>query len=268
MKKVACLGALGVVALLAHCAPPRVETQVATPVAPPAPSADAAVRIEARHFEGTLAELPTALAQAGDALAQVTAKMTKARPDAPPAGNVKLSDLHPSFAKYEGKEGQDFLVGARAKDGTPIAFAYVRVGAPPYDGFFDAVTLLYALCWQATQVVHRLREEAAAALQIVAADLDTMDPVKGQVDKALASPGADPAIVAEMKTLSAMAQGLAVLVAEHAGRLGALVKTEEGLFAATQVPLVKEGLTDGVALVIQAARRLVGLRQDLAGYGV
>jgi hypothetical protein len=237
--------------------------------------ADGTVEHKETHWKGTLDELPAQLGKAGEDLEQVTAKMAKELTDVPPPGQVKLGTLHPSFAKYEGKDGQDFLVGAKNKDGTPIDFKYVRLGAPSYDEFFKTAQEIYAICWQTKQTVHRLREASAAVLKT---NVDASGAVKAQVDKAIGTAGADADIVAELKALSEMAQNLSALVSQLAQKVGKLVQTGEGLVAgaaasltnpkvATHLGLVKEGLTDSIAVIKQSGVLMVDLGKDLTGYG-
>ena len=273
MKTVAARSALALIVVgLAGCDKIPVEMHTTTHVQ----HADGTVEHKETHWKGTLDQLPEQLGKAGEELGAVTAKMAKELTDVPPPGQVKLSDLHPSFAKYEGKKGVDFLAhGNKNPDGSRIEFTYVRLGQPSYDDFFKTAQEIYAICWQTKQTVHRLREASAAVLNT---QVDASAQLKGQVDKALgAEASADADVIAEIKSLSEIAQNLSVLVSQLVGKVSKLVSAGEALVAGAassitnpkviaHLDLVKDGLTDSVKVIKESGTLMVSLGKELTGF--
>jgi hypothetical protein len=236
--------------------------------------ADGTVEHKETHWEGTLDQLPAQLGKAGEELGATTAKMAKELTDVPPPGQVKLSDLHPSLAKHEGKKGADFLVEAKNPDGTPIDFKYVRLGVASYDDFFKTAQELYALVYQTDQTVHRLREESAKVLNT---NVDAQANLKAQVDQALGNGSADAEMVANLKTLQEIGAQLGTLVQQVASKISKLVSTGQALVAgaassltnpkvATHIPLIKEGLGKSISVIKESGSLVVSLGKDLSGF--
>ncbi len=238
--------------------------------------ADGTVEHKETHWKGTLDELPAQLGKAGEELGQVTAKMAKELTDVPPPGQVKLSDLSGGLKKYEGKEGADFLVGAKNHDGTPIDFKYVRLGVASYDDFFKTSQEIYALVYQTKQTIHRLREASAAALNT---KVDAQASLKAEVDKALkADAEAEADVVANVKELSDVASNLSTLVSQIVGKISKLVSAGQALVAGaagsltnpkvvTHLSLIKEGLTGSIKVIQESGTLMVSLGKELTGFG-
>jgi hypothetical protein len=235
--------------------------------------ADGTVEHKETHWEGTLDQLPAQLGKAGKELGAVTAQMAKELTDVPPPGQVALDDLHPSLAKYKGKEEADFLVNAKDDQGKPIDFKYVRLGVPQYDEFFKTAQEIYALVYQTTQVVGQMRQLAA---KINGTKVDTSAEVKANVDKALGG-SADAELGGKLQALAEEAQTLAVLVPQIAQKIGKLVQTGEALVAGAaasltnpkvvaHLDLAKSGLVDSVKVVKESGSLLVAFTKDLTGF--
>ncbi len=235
--------------------------------------ADGTVEHKSSEWHGTLDQLPAQLSKAGAELGEVTAKMAKELTDVPPPGHVELKDLSPSFAKYQGKKGSDFLITAKDEDGKPITFQYVRLGQPSYDDFFKTAQEIYALIYQTTQVVGQMKQIASKLLDT---KVEANANLKASVDKAIAG-NADMAMIADLKEMEEMGATLAVLVPEIANKIGKLVQTGEALVAGAaasltnpkvvaHLDLVKQGLTDSVKVIKESGSLMVDFGKTLSGF--
>jgi hypothetical protein len=235
--------------------------------------ADGRVEHKSTHWEGTLDQLPAQLGKAGQELGDVTAAMAKELTDVPPPGNVELKDLHPSFAKYQGREGCDFLMSAKDPDGTAADFRYVRLGVPSYDEFFKTAQEIHALVHQSTQTVGQLRQLAA---KVQEKDLDPKANLKAEIDQALGRP--DGEHQGRLRLLAEMGGSLGVLLPQVASKLTKLATTGQALV--TQAPtsltnpkviahldLVKKGLVSSIAVIKASGSVLVTFGKDLGGLG-
>lgn len=109
-------------------------------------------------------EMKEALAVSAKELRATTKELLTKLTEAPPPGQVKLGDLAPSLASYEGHSSFDFLASAEAHGDTP-AFSYVQIGVPSYDEFFKASAEFHAFVFQTSQSILRLRALAQARIQ-------------------------------------------------------------------------------------------------------
>jgi hypothetical protein len=232
---------------------------------------DGTVEHKSSNWEGTLDQLPAQLGKAGQELGDVTAVMVKELTDVPPPGHVELKDLDPSLAKYQGKQGLDFLMSARDADGTAADFRYVRLGVASYDDFFKAAQELHALVHQATQTIGQLRQLAA---KVQGKDLDPKANLKAEVDAALGKGEHE----ARLRQLVEVGASLGVLLPQVAAKLAKLVTTGQALVtqAATSLTnpkvlahldLVKKGLVSSVAVVKASGDVVVAFGKDLSGLG-
>jgi hypothetical protein len=235
--------------------------------------ADGTVEHKSSEWHGTLDQLPAQLGKAGAELGEVTSKMAKELTDVPPPGHVELKDLSPSLAKFQGKQGSDFLVTAKDAKGKPITFEYVRLGHPSYDEFFKTAQEIYALVYQTTQVVGQMRQLASKLLDT---KIEANASLKGSVDKAI-SGNADMALIADLKEMEEMGTVLAVLVPEIANKLGKLVQAGEALIAGAatsltnpkvvaHLGLVKDGLTSSVKVIKESGSLMVDFGKTLSGF--
>jgi len=235
--------------------------------------ADGTVEHKSSEWHGTLDQLPAQLGKAGAELGDVTAKMAKELTDVPPPGHVALKDLSPSFAKFQGKKGSDFLVSAMDEKGKPITFEYVRLGQASYDDFFKTAQEIYALIYQTTQVVGQMRQLSSKLLDT---KIEANANLKASVDKAIAG-NADMGLIGDLKEMQEMGATLAVLVPEIAAKLGKLVQTGEALIAGaassltnpkvvTHLGLVKEGLVSSVKVIKESGSLMVDFGKTLSGF--
>jgi hypothetical protein len=224
-------------------------------------------------WHGTLDQLPAQLGKAGKELGEITAKMAKELTDVPPPGKVELKDLSPELGKHQGQRGRDFLVTAKDDKGEPITFAYVRLGVPSYDEFFKTAQEIYALVYETTQIVGQMRQVSAKMLDTT---VDASADLKVAVDKAMKAEG-DAKLSHRLRTLSEMAQTLAVLVPQIVDRLAKLVSTGEALVAGaassitnpkvvTHLGLVKDGLVDSIKVIKESGGLMVTFSKDLSGF--
>lgn len=116
-------------------------------------------------------EMKEALAASAKELRATTKELITTLVDVPPPGEVKLGDLSPELAGYEGKAAFDFvgrLAGRVEGDGRvedEAGFSYVRIGVPSYDEFFRAAAEFHAFVVQTRESVLKLRALAQARIQ-------------------------------------------------------------------------------------------------------
>jgi hypothetical protein len=219
-------------------------------------------------------DMPAAVSEAADEMAEVTAKLIKKLTDVPPPGKVKLGDLGAGFKDFEGKKDFDFLI--QAKEGEkPIEFQYVQIGVPDYDKFFRTTAEIYALTYQTRQALARMRMLASVVLN---EDIDAKASVSASVSRALGAKGdADVEVVGKLEQLKAIGPMLASVVPAIVDKVGTLVSTGQklilGAAAAITNPkvvlhlgLIKEGLGDSVKVIQESGKNLGGIVSDVAGF--
>ena len=216
-----------------------------------------------RKFE-SLEEMPAALkAGAGD-MADTTEELAKKLTEAPPPGQVKLSDLSKSLEPYESNPELNFLAKAKNADGTPIEFKYVRIGVPSYDQFFQKSAELFALMYQLKQTTHRLREISAAVL-------DKKDEASGTlgdlVKEALAAepPAGKEGLVKELKELKEITAMLAPACLEMVKKTQELVSAGQQLIAGAASSITNPKTALHLDLIVKGLKQSVGLVTESAG---
>ena len=118
------------------------------------------------EFSAAMSEVGTDFSDVAKEVGSTTAELAKSLVEAPPPGKVKLADLDPALAKFDGNESFDFIAAARKKADAPYDFTYVQVGVPSYDNFFRTAAEVYALAFQMKETARRVRvvsEEATGS---------------------------------------------------------------------------------------------------------
>ncbi len=118
---------------------------------------------ETQEFDNW-ADMKEALAVSAKELRATTKDLISKLTEAPPPGQVKLSDLSASFADFEGDANLDFLASAESDPDHP-AFSYVRIGVPSFDDFFQAAAEFHAFVYQTHEAIDKLRALARARIQ-------------------------------------------------------------------------------------------------------
>jgi hypothetical protein len=114
-----------------------------------------------REFENW-EEMKQAMDEAGKEMRATTKELMAKLTEAPPPGEVKLGDLSPALASYEGHGELDFVSAARASG--EHEFSYVQIGVPSYDEFFKAAAEFHAFVYQTRESVRHARALAKARL--------------------------------------------------------------------------------------------------------
>ena len=223
----------------------------------------------------SLEELPGAIKETASAFGETTAQLIKELTEAPPPGSVKLGALNPGLARFEGKQGFDFLMQASQEAGAD-KFQYVQIGVPSYDMFFKDCAEFYALVFQTTQAVGRMKKLAGALLN---ADVSAEVDVGAIVAQALGVQTASHQVL-QRGNLQALAEMASVL----SGSVQALVAKTQQLIASGQqlivgapasitnpktvlhLDLIVKGLQDSVAMVIETGKLVPELVNNLAGF--
>jgi hypothetical protein len=226
----------------------------------------------------SLEELPGALKETVGAFSETTAQLIKELTEAPPPGSVKLSALNPSMAKFEGRPDFDFLMQANQEAGMD-RFQYVQIGVPSYDMFFKDCAELYALVFQTTQAVARMK---ALAGQLLQADLSAAADLRGAVDQAINAPTA-PATSENMQArtslqfagemasmLSGSFQALAIkvqqLIVSGQQLITAAPTSITNPKTALHLDLIIQGLKESVAMVTESGKLVPDLAGALTGF--
>jgi hypothetical protein len=224
----------------------------------------------------SLEELPGAMKETYGALADTTSVLIKELTEAPPPGSVKLSALNPSLAKFEGRQGFDFLVQASQEAGVD-KFQYVQIGVPSYDMFFKDCAEFYALTFQTTQAVGRMKKLAAAVLE-ADASAEVTD-LAGFVGQAL---GVTPAPQnrlhqGNLRMAAEMASVLSTSVQALVAKTQQLIASGQQLVAGApasitnpktvlHLDLIVQGLQESVAMVVETGKLVPELIAQLTGF--
>lgn len=127
-------------------------------------NADGTTTTETQEFDNW-DDMKAALAVSAKELRATTTELIKKLTEAPPPGQVHLSDLSESFARYEGDANFDFLATAEVEDPEHPPFSYVQIGVPSYDDFFKAAAEFHAFVFQTKEAILKLRALARARIQ-------------------------------------------------------------------------------------------------------
>jgi hypothetical protein len=223
----------------------------------------------------SLEELPGALKETASAFGETTAVLIKELTEAPPPGSVKLGALNPGLARFEGRPGFDFLAQASEEAGVD-KFQYVQIGVPSYDMFFKDCAELYALVFQTTQAVARMKKLAGQVLQ---SDVSAAVDVKGVVDQALGVQAPQHAMTSQvsLRIMGEMASVLSSSAQALMAKTQQLIASGEQLVVAApssitnpktvvHLDLIVQGLKESVAMVVESGKLVPDLVNALTGF--
>ena len=226
------------------------------------------------HWSGTLDQLPAQISKAGDELSLATDRLIKELTEVPPPGKVTLGDL--GLQQFVGRPNCDFLSGAKDDDGKPISFQYIQLGVPSYDKFFKDAQTLYAILYQADQVVHRMAELSS---KILGHKVEANAELNVSVSKALGVTGNSNSqvLVGQLEQMRELAVSLGPLVSQFVSKVAQLVSDGEQLIAGARASLtnpkvvlhldsVVEGLGASVKVIRTSADLLGNLGSELTGF--
>jgi hypothetical protein len=221
-----------------------------------------------REFENW-EEMKQAMDEAGKEMRATSKELMAKLTEAPPPGEVKLGDLTPTLASYEGQE-LDFVSAARASG--EHDFNYVQIGVPSYDEFFKAAAEFHAFVYQTRESVRHVRGLAKARLG--AGYQDQMS-LGAAVDAALATEGeADEGVaggLAEGRALTlSLAQAAPMFVQKTQALIGSGQQLIAGAAASITNPktllhldLITKGLGQSVKVVGESGKLLGEATKDL-----
>jgi hypothetical protein len=223
----------------------------------------------------SLEELPGALKETASAFGETTAVLIKELTEAPPPGSVKLGALNPGLARFEGKQGFDFLMQASQEAGVD-KFQYVQIGVPSYDMFFKDCAEFYALVFQTTQAVGRMKKLAGQLLQ---ADVSAAVDMRALLEQATGAPAASHQLNTRMslQLLGEMASALSSSVQALVAKTQQLVASGEQLIMGApasitnpktviHLDLIVQGLRDSVAMVVESGKLVPELVNNISGF--
>jgi hypothetical protein len=223
----------------------------------------------------SLEELPGALTETAGAFADTTSQLIVELTEAPSPGAVRLGQLDPGLARFEGKEGFDFLAQASQEAGVQ-KFVYVQIGVPSYDVFFKDCAEFYALTFQTTQAVGRMRKLAG---QLLEADVSRAVDLRATVSHALEQPAAPQDMQARMSLqlmgdmASVLSSGVQALVAKTQQLIASGEQLIMGAPASITNPstvlhldLIVQGLRDSLAMIVESGKLVPELVGQLTGF--
>ena len=216
-------------------------------------------------------EMKAAMDKSFKELRGTTKELVTKLVEAPPPGEVHLTDLSPSLAEYEGNANLDFLGIARAsgEDG----FTYVQIGVPTYDAFFKSTAEFHGFVYQTRESINHLRMSAKAALgRDYKARMSLGDAVNAAVARGGEAGLAVEGQLAETRELAMLLSGSA---AGFVQQTQGLVSSGQQLIAGApssitnpktvlHLDLIVKGLGQSVDVVKDSGELLVELGRDLA----
>ncbi|MEM7157313.1 MAG: hypothetical protein AAF799_30990 [Myxococcota bacterium] len=253
-------------------------------------NADGTTTTEHQEFDNW-DDMKAALEVSSKELRATTKELITKLTEAPPPGQVHLSDLSPALANYEGNANFDFLATADSDPEHP-AFSYVRIGVPSYDDFFQAAAEFHAFVYQTKESILKLTTMARARIQAtangrVSAEISLGDlvalalrqtgdkgkAVDGALGGALGEAGEGvPDDLIEMRDLALSIGKSAPQFVEKTQRL---IQTGRQLVVAApssitnpktvlHIDLIVKGLEDSVLVVGDSGKLLGGLVKELS----
>jgi hypothetical protein len=216
------------------------------------------------EFKEAMGEVGTDFSEVAGEMAAKTSEIVTKITDAPPPGEVKLGEISPTLARWQGQKNFDFLMMARSKKDAKYDFRYVRIGEPAYDDFFKAAAEAYGLSFMRRETARRMRKLAAAILDVDESKLSSVEP-KLAAEKALESEGASETeagtYLAELSKLDSALNDNPLLTAS---RVSELVSTGQKLAAAAPSSITNPKVLLHVGLVVEGIEQSVRLIKDAA----
>lgn len=216
------------------------------------------------EFEEAMSEVGTDFSDVANEMGAKTAEIVTKITSAPPPGEVKLVDLSPTLARWQGKDLFDFLVMARKKKDAKYDFRYVRIGEPAYDDFFKAAAEAYALSFMRREAALRIKKVSAAILEVEPSSLDSVKP-RAAAEKALEAEGAAETeaggYLTELVKLDAALNDNPLLTSS---KVADLVSTGQRLAAAAPSSITNPKVLLHVGLVVEGIEQSVKLIRDAA----
>jgi len=220
-------------------------------------------------------EMKVAMDASGKELRATTKELIKNLVEAPPPGEVHLSDLSTKLANFEGNPDFDFVANHPPEED----FHYVQIGVPSYDEFFRAAAEFHAFVYQTRESIKKLRMMAHATLSgDVEMDISLGDLVRMAMERS----GAANGVTGEASGVEAHFQGMVDLGMNIAGSAPAFVQKTQALISTGQqlvtaapssitnpktvlhLDLIVKGLNQSVTVVGDSGKLLGELAVDLA----
>lgn len=223
-------------------------------------------------------EMKVAMDASRQELRATTKELIKSLVEAPPPGEVHLSDLSMKLADFEGNPDFDFVANHSADED----FHYVQIGVPSYDEFFRAAAEFHAFVYQTRESIKKLRVMAHASLSgDVEMDVSLGELVRMALERSGAGDMAD-GVTGEASGVEAHFQGMVDLGMNIAGSAPQFVQKTQALIATGQqlvtaapssitnpktvlhLDLIVKGLNQSVMVVGDSGKLLGELAVDLA----
>lgn len=212
------------------------------------------------EFKSAMGEVGTDFSDVAKAAGATTGELVKALVDAPPPGKVKLQDLDPGLAKFEGNEKLDFIAAAAKKPDAPYDFTYVQIGVPSYDEFFKTAAEAYALAFQMTETARRIRVASGA---LTGEKQDDAKP-KDAAEKARSVQATDDnkEMADYFGQLDGMYQLVGVQGVKLVGKTAQLVQKGQALIAGAPASITNPKTVLHIKLIIKGLEQSIGLIKD------
>jgi hypothetical protein len=163
-------------------------------------------------------------------------------------------------------------VDAKAADGKPEDFSYVRIGVASYDDFFRTAQELHALTYQATKTVGRIR---TLSKKVLGAPIDAGANLRVALDRAKVT--ATGQTKTDLVKVGELASALATMIPEIVAKTDALVASGKRLVGdapkdltnpklVLHLDLVKQGLVASSAVVKESGVAMASLMGELGSF--
>jgi len=219
------------------------------------------------EFEQAMGQVATDFSSFAKEVGATTAELAAKLVEVPPQGQVHLTDLDPSLARYEGDAHYDYITVARSKPNPEYDFKYVRLGIPQFDDFFRCSAETYATAYQ---LVETGRHACLASAAAGAGELDagvqagTKRVARPEVEKAFASlEGSAVAGPVELgNQYHALWTGVATLGAALVSKASQTVQAGAALVTSAPSQILNPKLLVHLDLIVKGLGQSVSLVKD------
>jgi hypothetical protein len=215
------------------------------------------------EFKSAMSEVGTDFSEVSKEVGSTTAKLAKALVEAPPPGKVKLGQLDPSLAKYEGNDKLDFIAAASKKPDAPYDFTYVQIGVPSYDEFFKAAAEVYAVAFQMKETVRRIKVASGALTGEKPADSDKASSAADKARKVEATDD-NKEMATYFEALDGVYKLVAVQGASFASKCVDLVSKGQALIMSAPSSITNPKTVLHIKLILKGLEQSVSLIKDSA----
>jgi hypothetical protein len=222
------------------------------------------------EFEEAMGEVATDFSAFAQAVGDTTAELVKRLTEVPPPGQVRLGQLAPGLASFEGDVRYDYLKVAAMKPEPEYDFKYVQLGVPNFDAFFRSSAEMYATAYQLIETGRHIGVAAAAARgEAPDRGLESGDRrlPRAQVESALSEFGGNATgkAATAAERYQALWEGVLPLGVKLASKASETTQTGIALVASAPSALTNPKLLLHLDLIVKGLEQSVALVKDTGG---